>query len=172
MADAYSQRPVLPPPGVGPACHQEQNITAVPVPASADAPADVCVVPLVREQGAGSREQGRGGSGRVSEYPPISHLWAANHNAGTIMRLNFGIKAGLITLLAAIPVAVVIMIAMRPPRLGPKDGEDLPRTELDRVKVGDLAPDFSLLSYSGDIITLSDYRGDKNVVLVFYRGHW
>ncbi len=84
------------------------------------------------------------------------------------MRMNFGMKAGLITLLAAVPVAVV----MRPARLGPKDGEDLPRTELDRVKVGDLAPDFSLLSYSGDVITLSDYRDNKNVVLVFYRGHW
>ncbi len=88
------------------------------------------------------------------------------------MRLNFGIKSGLITLVAAIAAAVVIMIATRPPRLGPRDGEDLAPTELDRVKVGDLAPDFSLLSYSGDVITLSDYRDDKNVVLVFYRGHW
>ena len=88
------------------------------------------------------------------------------------MRLNFGIKSGLITLLAAITAVVVIMIAMRPPRLGPKDGEDLVPTELDRVKVGDLAPDFSLLAYSGDVITLSDYRDNKNVVLVFYRGHW
>ena len=88
------------------------------------------------------------------------------------MRLNFGIKAGLITLLAAIPAAVVIMMAMRPPSLGPTDGEDLAPTELDRIKVGDLAPDFSLLSYSGDVITLSDYRDNKNVVLVFYRGHW
>ncbi len=88
------------------------------------------------------------------------------------MRLNFGVKSGLITLAAAIPAAVVIMIATRPPKLGPRDGEDLPRTELDRVKVGDLAPDFSLLSYSGDVITLSDYRDNKNVVLVFYRGHW
>jgi hypothetical protein len=88
------------------------------------------------------------------------------------MRLNLGVKSGLITLVAAIPAAVVIMIATRPTRLGPKDGEDLPRTELDRVRVGDLAPDFSLLSYSGDVITLSDYRGNRNVVLVFYRGHW
>ncbi len=88
------------------------------------------------------------------------------------MRLNFGIKAGFITLLAAIPAAVVIMIAMRPTRLGPKDGEDLVPTELGRVKVGDLAPDFSLLAYSGDVIALSDYRGNRNVVLVFYRGHW
>ncbi len=88
------------------------------------------------------------------------------------MRLNFGIKSGLLTLVAAILAAVVIMNATRPPELGPKDGEDLPPTELDRVKVGDLAPDFSLLSYSGDVITLSDYRGNRNVVLVFYRGHW
>ncbi len=88
------------------------------------------------------------------------------------MRLNFGIKSGLITLVAAIPATVVIMIATRPPELGPRDGEDLAPTELDRVKVGDLAPDFSLLSYSGDVITLSDYRDNRNVVLVFYRGHW
>ncbi len=88
------------------------------------------------------------------------------------MRLNFGIKSGLITLVAAIPAAVVIIIAMRPSRLGPRDGEDLAPTELDRVKVGDLAPDFSLLSYSGDVITLSDYRDNRNVVLVFHRGHW
>jgi cytochrome oxidase Cu insertion factor (SCO1/SenC/PrrC family) len=88
------------------------------------------------------------------------------------MRLNFGVKSGLLTLVAAIIAAVVIMNSTRPPKLGPKDGEDLPPTELDRVKVGDLAPDFSLLSYSGDVITLSDYRGSRNVVLVFYRGHW
>ena len=34
------------------------------------------------------------------------------------------------------------------------------------------APDFSLLAYSGDVLTLSDFRGQKNVVLAFYRGHW
>ncbi len=88
------------------------------------------------------------------------------------MRLNFGIKSGLLTFVVAIAAAVVIMNATGPPRLGPKDGEDLAPTELDRVKVGDLAPDFSLLSHSGDVITLSDYRDNRNVVLVFHRGHW
>jgi peroxiredoxin len=38
--------------------------------------------------------------------------------------------------------------------------------------VGDLAPDFSLESYDDGIITLSSYRGQKDVVLVFYRGWW
>jgi hypothetical protein len=56
--------------------------------------------------------------------------------------------------------------------LGPKDGFDLPPTELERVAVGTTAPDFSLRSLAGDTTTLSDFRGAKDVVLVFYRGHW
>lgn len=56
--------------------------------------------------------------------------------------------------------------------LGPVDGHDLSAMDLDRVKDGDLAPDFSLESYAGPVVTLSDFRGRKNVVLVFYRGHW
>jgi cytochrome oxidase Cu insertion factor (SCO1/SenC/PrrC family) len=34
---------------------------------------------------------------------------------------------------------------------------------------GEPAPDFTLPSMSGDAVTLSDYRGQKNVVLLFYR---
>lgn len=58
------------------------------------------------------------------------------------------------------------------PTLGPVDGHDLPGSDLDRVRVGDPAPDFSLRSLAGPAVTLSDFRGEKNVVLVFYRGHW
>jgi len=56
--------------------------------------------------------------------------------------------------------------------LGPKDGRGLAPTDLERVKVGDLAPDFTLESLAGGRVTLSDYRGGRNVVLVFYRGWW
>jgi cytochrome oxidase Cu insertion factor (SCO1/SenC/PrrC family) len=35
--------------------------------------------------------------------------------------------------------------------------------------VGDMAPDFTLPSVWGDPVTLSSYRGEKNVVLLFYR---
>jgi hypothetical protein len=56
--------------------------------------------------------------------------------------------------------------------LGPVDGRDLPGVDLDRVQVGALAPDFSLASLAGPVVTLSDYRGTKNVILVFYRGYW
>ncbi len=56
--------------------------------------------------------------------------------------------------------------------LGPVDGHDLPPADLERVMAGDPAPDFTALSSTGDPITLSDYRGEKNVILFFYRGHW
>ena len=36
------------------------------------------------------------------------------------------------------------------------------------LEVGHEAPDFTLPSQHGESITLSDFRGDKNVVLVFY----
>ncbi len=62
--------------------------------------------------------------------------------------------------------------AQASPRLGPADGTDLPAIDLDRVKVGQPAPDFTLARHGGGTTTLSDYRGEKNVVLVFFRGYW
>jgi len=38
--------------------------------------------------------------------------------------------------------------------------------------VGQPAPDFTLEDMDGKNITLSDLRGKKTVVLVFYRGFW
>lgn len=57
-------------------------------------------------------------------------------------------------------------------QLGSKDGANLKPTDLERIKVGDTAPDFTLENMNGKMITLSDLRGKKNVVLVFYRGRW
>lgn len=48
---------------------------------------------------------------------------------------------------------------------------DLAPADLDRVKVGQVPPDFDLPSASGGKLSLASLRG-KNVVLVFYRGHW
>jgi cytochrome oxidase Cu insertion factor (SCO1/SenC/PrrC family) len=56
--------------------------------------------------------------------------------------------------------------------LGPIDGEGLASTDLERVKVGEAAPDFTLESETGTPVTLSQFRGQNNVILVFYRGHW
>lgn len=46
-------------------------------------------------------------------------------------------------------------------------------SETKTLKVGEKAPDFQLSSHRGDEkIRLGDYRGKKNVVLVFYPLDW
>ena len=57
-------------------------------------------------------------------------------------------------------------------QLGPKDGDGLNPQDLERVRVGDQAPDFTLEDTDRRNISLSDFRNNKKVVLVFYRGHW
>lgn len=70
---------------------------------------------------------------------------------------------------------LVFLLSPIPPangQLGPKEGANLPPADLERVRVGAKAPDFTLENMDGKRISLSDFGGKKNVVLVFYRGHW
>lgn len=39
-----------------------------------------------------------------------------------------------------------------------------------RVELNSHAPDFSLLDYKGKKVSLSDFSGQKNVLIVFNRG--
>lgn len=75
-----------------------------------------------------------------------------------------------------IAVSVALALACGPDTarvaLGPVDGGDLPPVDTGRVAVGDVAPDFSLASYDDGVVTLSEFRGKKDVILVFYRGYW
>ena len=57
-------------------------------------------------------------------------------------------------------------------RAASENGKGLPATDLERVQEGVVAPDFTLESKDDESITLSHYRGNKNVVLVFFRGYW
>ena len=41
-------------------------------------------------------------------------------------------------------------------------------TPTAKLKVGDMAPDFTLTDTKATSVKLSDYRGKKNVVLAFY----
>ena len=104
------------------------------------------------------------GSWRVSltnPFPQTSGSWI-------MMRFNsIGLCAALLAFVMAGPLQ-----AQSSTPLGPKDGRDLPATELDRVAIGTIAPDFTLESLDGGRLTLSAFQGEKNVVLVFYRGHW
>jgi cytochrome oxidase Cu insertion factor (SCO1/SenC/PrrC family) len=58
------------------------------------------------------------------------------------------------------------------PLLGPMDGAGLAPTDLERIKVGARAPDFTLEDENGTPVTLSQFREKQVVILVFYRGHW
>lgn len=78
----------------------------------------------------------------------------------------------LLTRILTIAFAVFIVSAPAGAQLGPKDGADLAPTDLNRIKVGQPAPDFILEAADGKSIGLSDFRGKKTVVLVFYRGYW
>jgi peroxiredoxin len=41
-----------------------------------------------------------------------------------------------------------------------------------RIQVGQEAPEFALKSPDGSVHRLSDLRGKKNLVLIFFRGTW
>jgi cytochrome oxidase Cu insertion factor (SCO1/SenC/PrrC family) len=40
------------------------------------------------------------------------------------------------------------------------------------LRVGERPPDFTLPDAGGRPVTLADYRGQKPVLIVFYRGYW
>ncbi len=77
---------------------------------------------------------------------------------------------GFITALIALTALAVD--AQSRPALGPVDGRSLPPLDTGRVVAGTIAPDFTLEAKDGGTVTLSQFRGSKNVVLIFYRGHW
>jgi peroxiredoxin len=72
----------------------------------------------------------------------------------------------------ALALALVMIHPAAFAQVGPKDGANLPATDLDRIKVGQPAPDFTLENIDGKQVSLSEFRGKKSVVLVFYRGQW
>ena len=46
--------------------------------------------------------------------------------------------------------------------------EEKPKVAHTNLKIGDMAPDFSLLDNHWKQVHLADFRGKKNVVLAFY----
>jgi hypothetical protein len=58
------------------------------------------------------------------------------------------------------------------PTVTPPPSVDARRTDLERVVLGTVAPDFALEDMNKKIVRLSEFRGKQFVVLVFYRGHF
>ncbi len=76
------------------------------------------------------------------------------------------------SLLALMTLGIAAVSAASGQTLGPVDGHDLPPTDIERVALGDEAPLFTLQSFRSGAVELASFRGQKHVVLVFYRGHW
>ena len=74
--------------------------------------------------------------------------------------------------IAALAFALLMFSVPALAQLGPKDGADLAPTDLNRIKVGQPAPDFTLEDVDGKALALSSFQDKKSVVLVFYRGYW
>ena len=68
-------------------------------------------------------------------------------------------------------IAFIIMIAFAGGQIAPLNAQTRSVPKPIQLKVGDAAPDFSLLAFDGKElkkVSLHDYRGKKNVALAFY----
>src|ERR1700733_11528020 len=76
---------------------------------------------------------------------------------------------GIVTAIATTLAGILLLLGLGGQVVAPVTAatqeEAVAKTNL---KVGDTAPDFSLLSDKWEQVKLSDYRGKKNVILAFY----
>jgi cytochrome oxidase Cu insertion factor (SCO1/SenC/PrrC family) len=68
----------------------------------------------------------------------------------------------------AFAVAALTTLLLAPALPSPATAQEKPAMATTTLKVGDMAPNFTLLSDQWKPVTLSDYRGKKNVMLAFY----
>jgi hypothetical protein len=85
----------------------------------------------------------------------FANNWSSGHNQKGFARSNSTARES--SLEGPLPV--------RGAADDPKKEKRMPRVSLDQ-----LAPDFSLPDFAGNMVSLSDFRGKKNVLLVFNRG--
>lgn len=70
--------------------------------------------------------------------------------------------------LAAWPLLVLLAIAASAQTPSPTATPVPTPAPYDKLKVGDMAPDFTLPDLTGKPVKLSEFRGKHNVVLAFY----
>jgi hypothetical protein len=76
-------------------------------------------------------------------------------------------KPPLLVLLAGLAIAVALWL----PSSRPLRADSKPQAPPLKLKVGDMAPNFTLVAFDGQELkkySLRDFRGKKNVALAFY----
>ena len=68
------------------------------------------------------------------------------------------------------PAASATELATAP--VSTPEGASAPADTPEPEAQGKIAPTFTLPSAAGESVSLDSFTGDKNVVLVFYRGFW
>ena len=61
--------------------------------------------------------------------------------------------------------ALLLLATFLPPSYAADTKDQMPAP---KIKVGDIAPDFTLEDQNGKKVSLHDFRGKKNVALAFY----
>ena len=69
-------------------------------------------------------------------------------------------------------LVVLALVAMLVPMPGGASSASVQAEQAPRVAVGDDAVGFSLDSIDGETLALADLRGEKNAVIIFFRGTW
>jgi len=63
-------------------------------------------------------------------------------------------------------LALVLTVSFLPASYAANNKPD--ETPAPKIKVGDVAPDFTLQDQNGNKVSLHDFKGKKNVALAFY----
>jgi cytochrome oxidase Cu insertion factor (SCO1/SenC/PrrC family) len=70
--------------------------------------------------------------------------------------------------LALLLAACAVAGFAQAPTASPAARPQAPQAPKTTLKVGDVAPDFTLPNTKGEPVHLADFRGKKNVILAFY----
>lgn len=134
--------------------------------------------------------RGAGFSDAVSDYPPKGRKIDVNLKSGTTMARGWTVERWQIiawgramgknhdrrdrpwrTIFAGIAVLLSTLSGIDM-AAGPSKEWNQANAPSKRVQVGEVAPDFTLHAPDGSSHGLSELRGKKNLVLIFFRGTW
>jgi hypothetical protein len=87
-------------------------------------------------------------------------------------RILVSVRRRLIGPLLGLLVTLLAWASFQAPAVATNDDSGSTAPAQERIAVGDEAPDFALETLEGRNLRLSDLRGEKNAVIILFRGAW